>query len=99
MNRKILKLIKCIVIVFIITSFLCSIIVSLDEHHIETCHDDNCGYCQIIHIAQCIIMFSTGYIMVISLKILIQIYLARLHKEKIIFVQSSLVFQKVQLNE
>lgn len=99
MKKDFLKLIKFAIIIFTIMAFLFSIIVSLDEHHIESCHDEHCEYCKIIHIAQSIIILSFGYIMAIFIKILIQIYLARLHKEELTFMQSSLVFQKVQLNE
>lgn len=99
MNKKILKAIKMAVIVFIIATLVCSIIVSQDEHHLETCHEEHCVYCAIIHIAQNIISLSIAFVVAIVIGVLIYFFLSRLHKEQEIFVQSSLVFQKVQLNE
>ena len=99
MNKEILKVIKIAVIVFIIATLVCSLIVSQDEHHLETCHEDHCIYCAIIHIAQNIISLSIAFVVAIVIGVLIYFFLSRLHKEQVIFVQSSLVFQKVQLNE
>lgn len=99
MNKKMLKVIKIAVIVFIITTLVCSLIVSQDEHHLETCHEEHCVYCAIIHIAQNIISLSIAFVVAIVIGVLIYFFLSRLHKEQVIFVQSSLVFQKVQLNE
>lgn len=99
MNKKILKAIKIAVVVFIIATLVCSLIVSQDEHHLETCHEDHCFYCAIIHIAQNIISLSIAFVVAIVIGVLIYFFLSRLHKEQVIFVQSSLVFQKVQLNE
>lgn len=99
MNKKILKSIKIAVIIFIIVTLVFSIIVSQDEHHLETCHEDHCIWCSIIHIAQNIIGLSTAFVVAVVIGILIYFFLSRLHKEQIVFVQSSLVFQKVQLNE
>ena len=99
MNKKILKAIKIAVVVFIIATLVCSLIVSQDEHHLETCHENHCIYCAIIHIAQNIISLSIAFVVAIVIGVLIYFFLSRLHKEQVIFVQSSLVFQKVQLNE
>ena len=99
MNKKILKAIKMAFIVFIIATLVCSLIVSQDEHHLETCHEEHCVYCAIIHIAQNIISLSIAFVVAIVIGVLIYFFLSRLHKEQEIFVQSSLVFQKVQLNE
>ncbi len=99
MNKKILKVIKIAVVVFIIATLVCSLIVSQDEHHLETCHEDHCIYCAIIHFAQNIINLSIAFVVAIVIGVLIYFFLSRLHKEQEIFVQSSLVFQKVQLNE
>ena len=99
MNRKILKAIKIAVIVFIIATLVCSLIVSQDEHHLETCHEDHCIYCAIIHFAQNIISLTIAFIVAIVIGALIYFFLSRLHKEQVVFVKSSLVFQKVQLNE
>lgn len=99
MNKKILKTIKISIIVFILATLVFSLIVSQDEHHLETCHEDHCIYCAIIHIAQNIINLSIIFIIAVIIGVLIYFFLSRLHKEKTFFVQSSLVFLKVQLNE
>ena len=99
MNKKMLNAIKIAVIVFIIGTFVCSLIVSQDEHHLETCHEDHCIYCTIIHIAQNIISLSIAFIVAVVIGVLIYFFLSRLHKKQVVFVLSSLVFQKVQLNE
>lgn len=99
MNKKILKTIKITVIVIFIAILVFSLIVSQGEYHLETCHEDHCVYCAIIHIAQNIINLSIAFIIAVVIGVLIYFFLSRLHKEQTIFVQSSLVFQKVQLNE
>lgn len=99
MNKKILKTIKIAVVVLMAATLVFSLIVSQDEHHLETCHEDHCIYCAIIHIAQNIISLSIDFVVPIVIGVLIYFFLSRLHKEQIVFVQSSLVFQKVQLNE
>ena len=99
MNKKILNAIKISVIVFIIATLVCSLIVSQDEHHLETCHEDHCIYCAIIHIAQNIISLVISFAVAVFVGALIYFFLSRLHKEQVVFVKSSLVFQKVQLNE
>ncbi len=99
MNKKILKAIKIAVVVFIIATLVCSLIVSQDEHHLETCHEDHCFYCAIIHIAQNIISLSIAFIVAVVIGVLIYFFLSRLHRRQVVFMLVSLVFQKVQLNE
>lgn len=100
MEKNVLKVIKIFVISFICASLIFSIIVSQAEHHLETCHEDNCAICHIIHIAKTIISISFAYIILyVFVGFLIYYILSRLHKENFVFVQSSLIFQKVQLNE
>lgn len=99
MNKKILKVIKIALVVFIAATLTFSLIVSQDEHHMETCHEDHCIYCAIIHIAQNIINISIAIVIAVVIGVLIYYFLSKLHKKQIVFVQSSLVFQKVQLNE
>lgn len=99
MNKKILKVIKIAVVVLMAATLVFSLIVSQDEYHLEICHEDHCVYCAIIHFAQNIINLSIAFVVAIVIGVLIYFFLSRLHKEQIVFVQSSLVFQKVQLNE
>ena len=99
MNKKILKTIRLSIIVFAIAILFFSIIGSQDEHHLETCHEDHCIWCSIIHIAQNIISLVISHVVAVVIGVLIYFFLSRLHKEQVIFVLVSLVFQKVQLNE
>lgn len=99
MNKKILKAIKIAAVVFIIVTLVFSLIVSQDEHHLETCHEDHCIWCSFIHIAQNIISLSIAFVVAVIIGVLIYFFLSRLHKEQVVFVLVSLVFQKVQLNE
>lgn len=99
MDKKILKVIKIAVVVFILATLVFSFIVSQDEHHLETCHEDHCIWCSIIHFSQNIISLFIAFVVAIVIGVLIYFFLSRLHKEHEIFVQSSLVFKKVQLNE
>ena len=99
MNKKLLKVIKIAIIVLMVATFVFSFIVSQDEHHLETCHEEHCIWCSIIHIAQNIISLSIAFIVAVVIGVLIYFFLSRLHKEQVVFVLISLVFQKVQLNE
>lgn len=99
MNKKMLEAIKITVIIFVITNLIFSIIVSQDEHHIKTCQDEHCTYCTIIQISQNILDLSIAFIIKITIGFLVYFFLSRLCKKHFVFAQSSLVFQKVQLNE
>ena len=99
MNKKILKSIKIAFVVLMAVTLVFSLIVSQDEHHLETCHEDHCIWCSIIHITQNIISLVISFIIAVVIGVLIYFFLSRLHREQEILVQSSLVYQKVQLNE
>ena len=99
MNRKLVNAIKTLIIFLIIATLVFSIIVSQDEHHLETCHEEHCAHCMIILMAQSIISISIAFVIEIVIGALIYMFLARIHKEQEIFMQDSLVLQKVQLNE
>lgn len=99
MKRKLLKVIKIAIIILIAATLVFSLIASQDENHLETCHEEHCAHCTIIQIAQSIICISIAVVIAIVVGALIYLFLARLHKEQEIFIQESLVLQKVQLNE
>lgn len=99
MRNKALKTIKIAVIALIVTTLVFSLIVSQDEYHLETCHEEHCAHCAIIHIAQSIIIITIAFVIAIVVGILIYFFLSRLHKKQTVFVLFSLIFQKVQLNE
>ena len=99
MNINTQKVIKVTISVLIITTLLVSLIISNDEHHIETCHEEHCFRCIIIYFAQNLINFSIGFVIATTIGVLIYLFLSRLHKKTITFVQSSLIIQKTQLNE
>ena len=99
MKRKLLKAIKIAIIILIAATLVFSLIASQDEHHLETCHEEHCAHCMIILMAQSIISISIAFVIAIVIGALIYMFLARIHKEQEIFMQDSLVLQKVQLNE
>lgn len=99
MKRKLLKAIKVAIIILIAATLVFSLIASQDEHHLETCHEEHCAHCMVIQLAQSIIYISIAFVIAIVVGVLIYLFLARLYKEQEIFLQDSLVFQKVQLNE
>lgn len=99
MNKKILKVLKMVIISIIIISLILSVIVSLDHHHLETCHEEHCVLCSIIHIAQNIVNWIYVVYTCVWTSFLIYFYLARMHTERVAVVKESLIFQKVQLNE
>ena len=99
MDKKILQSFKNVTILFIVAILVFFLIVSQDEHHLETCHEDNCIQCAIIHIAQNIIRLSMACAVAFTIGVSIYFLLYRLSKEHIVFALKSLVFQKVQFNE
>ena len=99
MNKKIIKSIKIAIIIFMVIVLISSLIVSQNEGHLETCHEDHCILCSIIHFAQNIISLTIAFVIAVVIGALINFFLSRLHKKMKVFVQSSLIFKKVQLNE
>lgn len=94
------KLIKTLLIIFFIAIFVASLFVSQDEHHLESCNDDHCFYCAMIHVAQNIITLIFALIINVSMiGVLIFYFLSRFHNIQVYNMKSSLVFQKVQFNE
>lgn len=99
MNNKLLKTIKYLLITVICISLLFMVIVSQDEHHLESCHEEHCAKCQIIQIAQNFINIVHAIILLAFIGFLIFVMLDKIKKEKIISLQKTLIFDKVQLNE
>lgn len=99
MNINITKIIKYLLITVICISLLFMVIVSQDEHHLETCHNEHCAKCQIIQIAQKIIETVQAIILFAFIGFLIFVMLDKIKKEKIISLQKTLIFDKVQMNE
>ena len=99
MNKNTKNAINYIVIAFICIALLTSSIASVDDYHLDNCHDEDCIRCHIIKIAQTIISLSITFIIFVFIGFLIYFVLSRLHKVEKNFVLVSLVFQKVQLNE
>lgn len=99
MNKKIIKAFKIAMVILIALTLVLSLVASQDEHHLETCHDEHCAHCTMIQIAQSIIYISIAFVIAIVIGFLIYSFLARIYKEQEVFIQESLVLQKVQLNE
>ena len=99
MKKQIINTIKITTVFLIIATIMFSIIVSQDAHHVETCHEEHCTWCCIIHIAQRVINLAIAFVIAILVGVLIYFFLSRLYKEQKCFKSRSLVFQKVQFNE
>lgn len=99
MKKKILKILKITVIIMIIIALVFSLVISQNGHHLEICHEEHCAFCTIIQIAKNIISLYAPLYISIIIGALIHIFLSRLRIEKYMFIQSSLVLKKVQLNE
>lgn len=99
MSKKTLRIIKVAVVIFVIATLIGSLIVLQDTHHLETCHEHHCIYCQLIHIAQNIINIVLTLVIILELGILIYFFLSKIEKEIVTFIHLPLVFQKVQFNE
>ena len=90
MNKKMLKIIKIALVCFAIFILIGTLIVSRDEHHLETCHEECCIYCSLITIIA---------IIAIVFGVFLYSFLSKLRQNQLIFILNSLVFRKVQLNE
>ncbi|MBR3325100.1 MAG: hypothetical protein IKG14_03535 [Clostridia bacterium] len=99
MSKRTLKIIKIAIVIFVIVTLIGSLIVLQDTHHLETCYEQHCIYCRLIHIAQNIINIVFALVVILKLGFLIYFFLSRIEKEIVAFVHLSLVFQKVQFNE
>ena len=99
MNKKLFKTIKTIIVVVLIVSLILSFIVSHDYHHLDTCEVEHCSICTIIHMAQNIVNLTVAVFIYILTSFLIYFFLSRLSEDRKIFIQESLVFRKIQLNE
>ena len=99
MNKNIIKVIKTAVIILMTIILVFSIIVSQDEHHLQTCHEDHCNYCVIVRIAQNIVNIYITFLVVIVIDVLFNSFFAILYREQEVLTQLSLVLQNVQLNE
>ena len=99
MNKKIYKALRILIISIVIISLILSFIVSLDHHHIETCELEHCHVCQIIVMAQNVINTVVAVFIFVCTSFLIYFCLARMYAKVIPEIRTSLIFQKVQLNE
>ena len=98
MKKALLNALKTVGITMIVFSLILSSIISQDEHHIEECHDDNCVFCQIIIMAQCISKVTLLIIIASFLAFVIYFILSRIHRISYFCFQNSLIIQKVQFN-
>ncbi|MBR6034127.1 MAG: hypothetical protein IKP28_05295 [Clostridia bacterium] len=100
MKRKLTKFIFIIASLLLVASILISFTIAQDRHHIDTCCENDCEYCSIIHIAQELLIRILAIIINVTLtSYCIVNILAKIHAYNYINISKSLVFQKVQLNE
>ena len=93
------KAVKVVMIAFTISVLIFFLIVSQDNHHIETCHDDDCVYCAIILVSQNVINLVVAFVSAIMVGVFVQYFLSRLREKQEVSMNFSLIFQKVQMNE
>ncbi len=93
------KAVKVVMIAFTISVLIFFLIVSQDNHHIETCDDDDCVYCAIILASQNVINLVVAFVIAIMVGVFIQYFLSRLREKQEVSLNFSLIFQKVQMNE
>ena len=98
MEKRVLKFITMSMMFLFLASIIITSIVSLDLHHTATCEEEECAICNIIHIAQVLVAQVVIIVLGAITAFLIQTILTKVHSQNNIYVNQSLVFQKVQLN-
>ena len=98
MKKIILEKLKIVGICIILFSLIFSSIISHDELHVETCHDDDCALCQIIILSQSITKVTFLIIVTSFFSFIIFFILSRTHIVEDFYFQNSLISQKVQFN-
>ena len=99
MNKKLVKVILIISGLLLMICISSSLLFSHNIHHLDTCCEDNCTFCNIIRIAQKFIY----EIKIITINVIITLFfsvlLINLNIRVKFIISSSLVKQNVQLNE
>ena len=88
----------CLIMIFIF-SFILANIISDDAHCMDHCENEHCIKCIIIQVAHIVVNNILAIVVLINYGFLIYFFLSRIDKEKIYFIHTTLVNQKVQLNE
>ena len=92
--------IKKLVIIFLVLNVLLYSFASINEHHIDECHEENCAICKIIEVSKIITRYNlnVGICLLYSMLLCIteEILVSYING---FLVQKSLLYQKVQFNE
>lgn len=99
MYIKIKNAVKLIFMILIMFTLIISLIVSLDEHHIEICNEEKCIECAIINAAKNIVSISIAIIVFVIIGIKVYYHTLQLLNQVKMYEYTSLVSKKVQLNE
>jgi hypothetical protein len=99
MNKKIIKILKFILIIFIATHIILIPIISQNNYHLDMCTTHDCSICAIINLTQIIIKLFSDIHIYIAISFLTYFVLLKIYKFFTTFISNSLFLQKVQLNE
>ena len=96
--KKSYRIIIVIMMTLFCVSTMISGIVSLDLHHIQTCEEEECAICNMIHVAQLLTGLMLAMVLVVFVITPHHSVLEKVHGKRESTMNQSLVFQKVQLN-
>ena len=99
MVRNIKHILKISFIILFIFFLILANIISDDAHDLDHCENEHCIICAIIQIARIIVNNILAFIVLVDSGFLIYLFLSRINKEKLCFTHTTMINQKVQLNE
>lgn len=98
MKFNLYRILKIVLVIMMVVTISFSFIISSDNNHIDTCHEEHCIKCAIIHIAKSIVHTIITLKYVIVKFLLIQYVMAKCHYT-FFKTDDSLVYKMVQFNE
>ena len=91
--------IKKVVILLFIMSLIVTSFIANNDYHLENCDEEDCHICALIKIAKIVISTLVVIVIVKECGFCIYYILSRIKRSSLLFLNKSLVFQKVQLND
>lgn len=99
MKSKMFRILKIAIVVMMILAIIFCFAVSVDFHHLDTCHEHHCMKCTMIHMAQSIMHITVGITVNVISILLISRFFCAIYKLKISILVNTLITQRVQFNE
>lgn len=96
--KKSFRIVIVIMMALFCVSMMVSGIVSLDLDHIQTCEEEECAICNMIHIAQLLTGLTLAMVLVTFVITPYHSILLQVHGKRESNANQSLVFSKVQMN-